>query len=365
MITSELELLMMKEMCITAAASLKLQCSREYWDEEGDKRATAIHELSREVQKNLPTENLVTERYLAHFGALASQSAKHSNRLFKAKRIRDDLTLFTEEDPQYDNKKAYYKILDEMERSWTEKQKQALKLKIQDSMLKKQRANDFIDVILKKCKEHGGPVTSISELNQLCLKYNDNDIKKYLRQEIQYQNAAHRRDSQERPGLYKINNLTSEELTEQMALLLATDEQDSGILFHTEEEIVDIILDRHSSNRNELSTSHDITVTVTGKSYEYQQPLAVVWDQGAGRTWYVGFFIDENDDGTIRVDHLVQQGEDQSVWIRPRHDDIQDVRYIQIIPCSLTGGWEVTRRSAVFKLKNATEINMVFQQLFN
>jgi len=28
----------------------KLQCSREYWDEEGDKRATAIHELSREEQ---------------------------------------------------------------------------------------------------------------------------------------------------------------------------------------------------------------------------------------------------------------------------------------------------------------------------
>ena len=86
------------------------------------------------------------------------------------------MTLFTEEDPQYDNKKAYYKILDEMERSWTEKQKQILKLKIQDSMLKKRQANDFIDVILKKCKEHGGPVTSISELNQLCLKYNDNDI---------------------------------------------------------------------------------------------------------------------------------------------------------------------------------------------
>ena len=116
-----------------------------------------------------------------------------------------------------------------MERSWTEKQKQILKLKIQDSMLKKQRANDFIDVILKKCKEHGGPVTSISELNQLCLKYNDNDIKKYLRQEIQYQKAAHRRDSQERPGLYKINNLTSEELTEQIALLLATDSGEARI----------------------------------------------------------------------------------------------------------------------------------------
>ena len=164
------------------------------------------------------------------------------------------MTLFTEEDPQYDNKKAYYKILDEMERSWTDKQKRILKLKIQDSILKKQRANDFVDVILKKCKEHSGRITSISELNQLCSKYNDTDIKKFLRQEIQYQKATHRRDSQERPGLYKSNNLTNEELTEQMALLLATDEQDSGILFHTEEEILDIILDRNNNNRNELST---------------------------------------------------------------------------------------------------------------
>ena len=66
----------------------------------------------------------------------------------------------------------------------------------------------------------------------------------FLRQEIQYQKATHRRDSQERPGPNTINNLTSEDLTEQMALLLATDEQDSGILFNIEEEILDIIVDR-------------------------------------------------------------------------------------------------------------------------
>ena len=54
-----------------------------------------------------------------------------SNRFFTAQQIRDTLTLFTKEEPQYDNKEAYYKILDEMERTWTDKQKQILTVKIQ------------------------------------------------------------------------------------------------------------------------------------------------------------------------------------------------------------------------------------------
>ena len=45
-------------------------------------------------RKNIPTENLLAERYLAKSGQLIFQSAKHSNNFFKAKRIKDDL-MFT------------------------------------------------------------------------------------------------------------------------------------------------------------------------------------------------------------------------------------------------------------------------------
>ena len=47
--------------------------------------------MSIEERKNIPTESLATERYLATFGYLASISASRSNKNFKAKRIRDDL----------------------------------------------------------------------------------------------------------------------------------------------------------------------------------------------------------------------------------------------------------------------------------
>jgi len=96
---SELEKYLIRAMCVKAADGLELQCAREYWadnDNDDDQRVTAIHKLTPEEQSNLPTESLEAERYLAKFGALASISARHSNRFFKAKHIRDDLTLNSE-----------------------------------------------------------------------------------------------------------------------------------------------------------------------------------------------------------------------------------------------------------------------------
>ena len=91
---SDLDHHLLGEMCIQAAKGVELQYKREYWNIDDDAtRETPLHTLSAEQRKNLPTNNLNAERYLAKFGYLASQSAQHSNRLFKAKRIKDDLML--------------------------------------------------------------------------------------------------------------------------------------------------------------------------------------------------------------------------------------------------------------------------------
>ena len=47
--------------------------------------------------------------------------------------------------------------------------------------------------------------------------------------------------------------------------------------------------------------------------YESHQPVAVVWDSAKGRDWFVSFYIDENDDTTIRVDHLEPKSNDNTV----------------------------------------------------
>ena len=107
-----------------------MQCSQEYWDNQlssSDERATS----SQTERQNLPTENLVYERYLATFGHIASNSASHSNKRFKAKRIRDDL-MFTKEDTltvSISNNafQEVFQVLDEIEDTWTEDQKKAKK----------------------------------------------------------------------------------------------------------------------------------------------------------------------------------------------------------------------------------------------
>ena len=106
-------------------------------------------------RKNLPTNNLNCERYLAKFGYLASQSSAHSNKLFKGKRIRDDLVLSDCDENLFVEKLVIrtMKLLDDIEMSWNVKQKSLKVEKLRESHKKKARANDFVDQVLLKCKD--------------------------------------------------------------------------------------------------------------------------------------------------------------------------------------------------------------------
>ena len=100
-LTSDLDHYLLKVLCKTAVEGFELQCAREYWSKDDNtRRATALHQLTQEERSNLPTNNCFAERHFAKFGMLASQSASHSNKFFKGKRIRDDLMLDDKEGPQ-------------------------------------------------------------------------------------------------------------------------------------------------------------------------------------------------------------------------------------------------------------------------
>ena len=86
--------------------------------------------MTDDERKNIPSENLVCERYLAKFGYLDSISAARSNKYFKAKRIRDDLMLDALEKKEEDIEKSScqtMKSLKPMEVIWTTGQEQELK----------------------------------------------------------------------------------------------------------------------------------------------------------------------------------------------------------------------------------------------
>ena len=152
--------------------SINLQCAHEYWD-DGDNnpiRATQLHKLNEQQLNNLPTNNLVSERYLGAFGYLASLSAKRSNKFFKGIRIRDDLMFWgnQQETKAYERRDlAKVRKLDEMESVWNKQQQDLQMEHLNMSAKKKQRSNDFIDVVLSKCKLHGGPVTNAQEVKDI------------------------------------------------------------------------------------------------------------------------------------------------------------------------------------------------------
>ena len=143
--------------------------------------------LSTSDRENLPTENLSAERYLARFGNLAAQSAAHSNRFFKAKRIRDDLLFEKQGTSNVELASSnILKKLDAMELSWTAHQKEKMKKKLVERINKSQKDGEFTNQLVHRCKEHGGPFTQVNDLKAVSTEDPVN-LKKILRIEIQYQ----------------------------------------------------------------------------------------------------------------------------------------------------------------------------------
>ena len=82
--------------------------------------------------------------------------------------------------------------------------------------------------------------------------------------------------------------------------------------------------------------------------YAPQQQLAVVWYKDDDTCdWSLGFFVDQIDTTTLRVDHLISN--DKVNWQRPAVDDIQLVNPIQLVSCNIDGYWAFSRRKAYFE----------------
>ena len=97
------------------------------------------------------------------------------------------------------------------------------------------RAADLIDQLLKKCRQHRGPLTSVSEL-RLLVDTKSPDLKTFLREEIYYQRVTHHRDSEARKELYKVNSISLQEMIENLTVILSDEQDTEGILFPSEEE---------------------------------------------------------------------------------------------------------------------------------
>ena len=277
---------------------------------------------------------MVCERYLASFGHIAASSAAHSNKKFKAKRVRDDL-LFRKEDVEDKTikertNKRVFEILDTMEETWTVNQKEYEREVLKKRLAKGKRQREFLATILRKCKIHGGPMTSLSELEAFMQDNKENkEKKKLLRLEIQYQKLTHKADFEGRPDIYKVNGLSEGEMFENLTVLLASDS--------TTDETTDVLFDYGDKIMSILQSGH-----CKENEYAINDSVIVVWHERQIVKRYLGFFLDDNNDVSFRVDHLervvtrVKMGrrvQSDKEWKRPVYEDIQDVEYEQVIKC--------------------------------
>ena len=93
--TSPLGQLIIDRMCKASAEGLRIQRGREYgfFGEEFTPRATIVAHLPDEELSLIPSNNLECERNLSVAGVYMEQSSKCSNRFFKSKCTRDNVTL--------------------------------------------------------------------------------------------------------------------------------------------------------------------------------------------------------------------------------------------------------------------------------
>ena len=66
-------------------------------------------------------------------------------------------------------------------------------------------------------------------------------MKTFFRQEIQYQRVTHHRDAEVRKDLYKVNNVSLEDMIKNLTVMLSDEQNNKGVVFLSEEEVVNIL----------------------------------------------------------------------------------------------------------------------------
>ena len=143
--TNETEtLLLLEPMCLNASKSTMLQCRREYdfADKNKPARATQLNLLTAEELVQLPTNNIPSERIFSVFDRKAV-AAKSRNHKFKAKSIRNDMTLYQSSVSNIPDQKVsgILKIPNAREKEWDSKQRELHENKIIEKLKKASNRN--------------------------------------------------------------------------------------------------------------------------------------------------------------------------------------------------------------------------------
>ena len=354
--TSEVEIMLLKEMCHDAAKTIELQCGREYGFGENTlpQRATEIHKLSDEEKKDLERNNILAERELGVFDH-RSVVANSRNYKFKAKSLRNDMVLHKS---SFDGEVAklctsILKQLNKREEEWTMEQKVLHRKKIEEKMQQARNSSQYTMKLLEKCKSWGGPVTSVEELSSI-LESKPDISDHIVRTELAYYRDTHKPDVIANPRLFKLNKISSEDRLSNLFVLL------NG---HSN-KVAPIPLPNDADALAVLKNL-ELTVNTKEKIVDVNGICVTLWVLPSGKkNWYLGYCKDITDDEYV-VEHLERVSQNSDLkWRYPSQQDIAPVDADQIMVCDVIGDWNVhADRNMMYTLRNHVCINNIFQEI--
>ena len=130
--------------------------------------------LPAEDIKQLPTNNIDSERVFSVFDQKAAASSRCRNYKFKAKSIWNDMTLHKSTMTISDKKaKEIFKLLNQREDDWNKQQNFLKDKKILEKLKKANNQSIYTNKLLQTCKSWGGPVTSTEEPEDILRAHED------------------------------------------------------------------------------------------------------------------------------------------------------------------------------------------------
>lgn len=78
-----------------------------------------------------------------------------------------------------------------------------------------------------------------------------------------------------------------------------------------------------------------------------------------------GLFVDKNDDGSVWIDHQQPNSEHDDCKLKLLHlDDILDMDPVQIVPSTVHGEWNISKRNAMLNVTNIQDTNAIYEQFY-
>ena len=252
--------------------------------------------------------------------------------------------------------KKISRILHGRENIWNEEQEEKMRERLDLKLTKAKKAKDYTKRLLQDCKSWNGLCTTVDELHEV-LRGKDNQLM-ILKTEMAYYAHTHKAEKIARKDLFKINNISFEEMLENFSILL--DEEDNLSL-----STVANLLTNEDMLKS-LSNDVDTESTCKSNAIGINDLCVVVWQSADNKyDWYLGYVKSYIDGESYVIDHLqrVLPGSHHQ-WMYPKREDIQTVELDQIIPFDVIGQWIFSPdyRKRFYTLENYKDISGAFKQ---